>query len=45
VLQHDLGDIGHLQFDNVMTTDVPNPISVGGDAKIGEISSTKKSEK
>jgi hypothetical protein len=45
VLQHDLGDIGHLQFDNVMTTDVPNPISVSGDAKIGEISSTKKSEK
>jgi hypothetical protein len=45
VLQHDIGDIGHLQFDHVMTTDVPNPISVGGDAKIGEISSTKKSEK
>jgi hypothetical protein len=45
VLQHDIGEIGHLQFDNVMTTDVPNPISVGGDAKIGEISSTKKSEK
>jgi hypothetical protein len=45
VLQHDIGEIGHLQFDNVMTTDVPNPISVGGDAKIGEISSTTKSEK
>ncbi|MFZ4595783.1 MAG: hypothetical protein ACOYOF_16100 [Verrucomicrobiaceae bacterium] len=45
VLQHDIGDIGHLQFDNVMTTDVPNPISVGGNAKIGEISSTKKSDK
>jgi hypothetical protein len=45
VLQHDLGDLGHLQSDNVMTTDVPNPISVSGDAKIGEISSIKKSEK
>ena len=45
VLQHDIGDIGQLQLDNVMTSDVPNPISVGGDAKIGEISSTKKSEK
>ena len=45
VLQHDIGDIGQLQFDNVMTTDVPNPISVGGEAKIGEISSTKKGEK
>jgi hypothetical protein len=45
VLQHDIGDIGHLQFDNVMTTDVPNPISVGGDAKVGEISSTNKGEK
>ena len=45
VVQHDNGEIGQLQLDNVMTTDVPNPISVGGDAKIGEISSTKKSEK
>ena len=45
VLQHDIGDIGQLQLDSVMTSDVPNPISVGGDAKIGEISSTKKSEK
>jgi hypothetical protein len=45
VLQHDLGDIGHLQLDNVMTTEVPNPISVGAEAKIGEISSTKKNEK
>ena len=45
MLQHDIGDIGHLQFDNVMTTDVPNPISMGGDAKIGEIASTTKSEK
>ena len=40
VLQHDLGDIGQLQLDSVMTTDVPNPISVSGEAKIGEISST-----
>ncbi len=45
VLQHDIGDIGQLQLDNVMTTDVPNPISVVGDAKIEQISSTKKSEK
>ncbi len=45
VLQHDLGDIGHLQLDNIMTTDVPSPIAVGGEAKIGEISSTNKSEK
>ena len=40
VLQHDIGEIGHLQFDNVMTTDVPDPISVSGEARIGEISST-----
>jgi len=45
VLQHDIGDIGQLQLDNVMTTEVPNPISVSGAAKIGEISSTKKKEK
>jgi hypothetical protein len=45
VLQHDNGEIGQLQFDNVMTTEVPNPISVSGAAKIGEISTTKKSEK
>jgi hypothetical protein len=42
VVQHDLGEIGQLQLDNVMTTDVPNPISVIGAAKIGEISSTTK---
>jgi hypothetical protein len=42
VLQHDIGDIGQLQLDNVMTTEVPNPISVIGAAKIGEISSTTK---
>jgi len=45
VVQHDLGEIGHLQMDNIMTSDVPNPISIGGQAKIGEISTTKKSEK
>jgi hypothetical protein len=45
VLQHDIGDIGQLQLDNVMTTEVPNPISVGAEAKIGEILSTKKNEK
>jgi hypothetical protein len=38
VLQHDIGEIGHLQLDHVMTTEVPNPISVGGAAKIGTIS-------
>ena len=37
---HDLGEIGHLQLDNIMTSEVPNPISVSGEAKIGEISST-----
>ena len=45
LVQHDNGEIGQLQLDNVMTTEVPNPISVSGAAKIGEISSTKKSEK
>ena len=44
VVQLDLGEIGQLQLDNVMTTEVPNPISVGGAAKIGEISSTTKKE-
>jgi hypothetical protein len=44
VVQHDHGEIGQLQLDNVMTTEVPNPISISGDAKIEEISSTKKSE-
>ncbi len=39
---HDLGEIGHLQIDNVMTTEVPNPISVSGDAKIGAISPQTK---
>ncbi|NBS04441.1 MAG: hypothetical protein EBS64_04340, partial [Verrucomicrobia bacterium] len=34
VLQHDIGDIGQLQFDNVMTTDVPNLISIESQAKI-----------
>ncbi len=42
VLQHDIGEIGQLQLDNIMTTEVPNPISVSGAAKIGEISSTTK---
>ena len=42
VVQHDIGEIGQLQLDNVMTTEVPNPISVSGEAKIGEISSTTK---
>ena len=42
VVQHDLGEIGQLQLDNIMTSEVPNPISVSGEAKIGEISSTKK---
>lgn len=41
---HDLGEIGHLQLDNVMTSDVPNPISVGGEAKIGALSTTPKNE-
>ncbi len=45
VLQHDNGEIGQLQLDNIMTTDVPNPISVGGEAKIGEIISVKKNDK
>ena len=40
LLQHDIGDIGQLQLDNIMTSEVPNPISVSGDAKIGKISST-----
>jgi len=44
VVQHDIGEIGQLQLDNVMTTEVPNPISVSGDAKIGEISTTAKSQ-
>jgi hypothetical protein len=44
VVQHDLGEIGHLQLDNVMTSAVPNPISVSGEAKIGEVSSTTKKE-
>ncbi|NQU64310.1 MAG: hypothetical protein HQ517_08530 [SAR324 cluster bacterium] len=38
VVQHDNGEIGYLQLDNIMTSDVPNTISVGGDAKIGAIS-------
>jgi len=42
VVQHDLGEIGQLQLDNIMTTEVPNPISVSGEAKIGEILSTTK---
>jgi hypothetical protein len=42
VVQHDIGEIGHLQLDNVVTSEVPNPISVSGEAKIGEISSTTK---
>ena len=45
VVQHDNGEIGQLQLDNIMTTDAPNPISVGGDAKIGEIISAKKNDK
>ena len=44
VVQHDVGEIGQLQLDNIMTTEVPNPISVIGAAKIGEISSTTKKE-
>jgi hypothetical protein len=44
VVQHDNGEIGQLQLDNVMTTEVPNPISVSGAAKIGEISTTAKSQ-
>ena len=42
---HDLGEIGHLQLDNIMTSEVPNPISVSGEAKIGEISSATRNEK
>ena len=45
VVQHDNGEIGQLQLDSIVTSEVPKPISVGGEAKIGEISSTKKSEK
>ena len=45
LVQHDNGEIGLLQLDNIMTTEVPNPISVGGDAKIGEIISAKKNDK
>ena len=45
LVQHDNGEIGQLQLDNIMTTEVPNPISVGGDAKIGEIVSSKKNDK
>ncbi len=45
VVQLDLGEIGQLQLDNVMTTEVPNPISLSGGAKIGEISTTTKNEK
>jgi hypothetical protein len=45
VVQLDLGEIGQLQLDNVMTTEVPNPISLSGGAKIGEISTTMKNEK
>jgi len=45
VVQHDLGEIGQLQLDNIMTSEVPNPISVSGEAKIGEISTTTKNEK
>ncbi len=37
LVQHDNGEIGQLQLDNIMTTEVPNPISVGGNAKIGEV--------
>lgn len=44
VLQHDIGDIGHLQFDNVMTTEVPNPVSISGAAKIREFSFTTKKD-
>jgi hypothetical protein len=44
VVQHDIGEIGQLQLDNVMTSEVPNPISVIGAAKIGEISTTAKSQ-
>jgi hypothetical protein len=44
VVQHDIGEIGQLQLDNVMTTEVPNPISLSGGAKIGEISTTTKNE-
>jgi hypothetical protein len=44
VLQHDLGEIGQLQLDNIMTTEVPNPISVSGEAKIGEITTAAKSQ-
>jgi hypothetical protein len=45
LVQHDNGEIGQLQLDNIMTTEVPNPISVGGGAKIGEIISAKKNDK
>ena len=45
VVQLDLGEIGQLQLDNVMTTEVPNPISLSGDAKIGKISSATRNEK
>jgi hypothetical protein len=44
LVQHDNGEIGQLQLDNIMTTEVPNPISVGGDAKIAEIMSATKNE-
>ena len=44
LVQHDNGEIGQLQLENIMTTEVPNPISVGGDAKIGEIISAKKNK-
>ena len=44
LVQHDNGEIGQLQLDNIMTTEVSNLISVGGEAKIGEISSARKSE-
>ena len=44
VVWHDVGEIGQLQLDNVMTSEVPNPISVIGAAKIGEISTTAKSQ-